>query len=67
MDFLTLVHLEHPTLTFQQLRDLIADKTQYILNPEAVEVLDEHIKRKYGDYVPTWIYGGERSKYHDKK
>ena len=35
MHFLALAHLEHPTLTINQLRCLITDKTQYILNPEA--------------------------------
>ena len=56
LHFLALAHLEHPTRTINQLRCLITDKTQYIPNPEAVEVLDVHIKRGYGNNVPTWRY-----------
>lgn len=53
-DFLVMVHEENPTLTIRQLRDLITDKTKYILFPDAVEVLDAHIKAGFGNYIPTW-------------
>ena len=39
-DFLALVHSEHPTATISQLREIITDRTQYILCPEALEVLE---------------------------
>lgn len=53
-DFLVLVHLDRPSLTISQLREVITDKTQFILNPEAVAVLDAHIKAGYGNHVPNW-------------
>ena len=53
-DFLVMVHEENPTFTIRQLRDLITDRTKYILFPDAVEVLDAHIKVGYGDYIPDW-------------
>lgn len=55
-DFLALVHEDNPTLTVSQLRELITDKTKFILSPEAVAVLDAHIKVGYGNYVPAWRY-----------
>lgn len=55
-DFLALVHLDNPGLTISQLLEIITDKTQFILNPEAVAVLDAHIKAGYGNHVPTWRY-----------
>ncbi|MCM1220547.1 MAG: hypothetical protein NC548_39280 [Lachnospiraceae bacterium] len=53
-DFLVLVHEENPTLTIRQLRELITDKSRYIMNWEAVEILDVHIKAGYGDFIPSW-------------
>lgn len=53
-DFLVMVHEENPTFTVRQLRDLITDRTKYILYPEAVEVLDAYIKVGYGDNIPDW-------------
>lgn len=53
-DFLALVHMDNPTLTIQQLKGLITDHTKFILMPEAVEVLDAHIKLGYGDFIPNW-------------
>ena len=55
-DFLALVHEANPTLTIEQLKELITDFTKFILMPEAVEVLDAHIKLGYGDYIPKWRY-----------
>lgn len=55
-DFLALVHEDNPTLTFYQLRELITDKSKFILEPDAVAVLDAHIKAGYGDDIPTWRY-----------
>lgn len=55
-NFLTLVHEDNPTLTISQLRALITDKTKFILDPEAVAVLDAHIKAGYGDHIPPWKY-----------
>lgn len=55
-DFLALVHLDRPGLTISQLREIITDKTQFILNPEAVSVLDAHIEAGYGNHIPVWRY-----------
>lgn len=59
--FLGIVCEENPTLTIQELRDLITDKTQYIYNPEAVAVLDVHIKKGYGECIPNWTERGMRT------
>jgi hypothetical protein len=56
--FLGIVCEENPELTIQEIRDLITDKTQYIYNPEAVAVLDAHIKKGYGKCIPNWTYKG---------
>lgn len=53
-DFLAIVHSDYPTFTIKQLRELITDHSRYIFHPEAVEVLDAHIKAGYGDHVPAW-------------
>lgn len=53
-DFLALVHEENPTLTIRELRELITDKSKFIVDWEAVEVLDAHIKAGYGDCIPSW-------------
>jgi len=55
-DFLAIVHEEHPTATIAQLREIITDKTRYIREPEAVEVLAAHIAAGYGDRIPDWRY-----------
>lgn len=52
--FLVAVHEEHPDCTIAQLRDLLTDKTQYILDPEAVAVCDAYIKAGEGDVIPRW-------------
>lgn len=53
-DFLVLIHQENPELTIRQIRELITDRSRYIVNLEAVEVLDAHIKAGYGDCIPSW-------------
>lgn len=53
-DFLVLVHETHPTLTISQLHAVITDRNRYIPNPEAIEVLEAHIKAGYGDGIPNW-------------
>lgn len=53
-DFLVAVHEEHPDYTINQLRALLTDKTQFMLNPEAVAVLDAYIRIGEGDTVPRW-------------
>ena len=53
-DFLVYIHENNPTLTIVQLRALITDRSKFIFQPEAVEVLDAYIKAGYGDFVPTW-------------
>ena len=53
-DFLMLIHEENPTFTIRQLRELITDKSKFIVDLEAVEVLDAHIKAGYGDLIPSW-------------
>jgi len=53
-DFLAIVHLDHPAATISQLREIITDKTKFIISPDAVAVLDAHIRAGYGDYIPNW-------------
>ena len=53
-DFLVLVHETYPEATISQLKELLTDRSKYILDPEAVAVLDAYITRGYGDYVPEW-------------
>lgn len=52
--FLEIVHQDNPTATISQLREIITDKTRFITDPEAVAVLDAHIKAGYGDHIPNW-------------
>lgn len=52
--FLAIVHEDNPTATISQIREIITDKTKYIIDPEAVAVLDAHIQAGYGDYIPNW-------------
>ena len=59
--FLGIVCEENPALTIQEIYDLITDKTRYIYNPEAVAVLDAHIKKGYGKCIPSWTYKGARA------
>jgi hypothetical protein len=53
-DFLALVHEENPTATISELREIVTDKMKFITVPEAVAVLDAHIKAGFGDRVPDW-------------
>ena len=53
-DFLAIVNQDNPNMTISELKDLITNKDLYILNPEAVKVLDDHINKGYGDCVPDW-------------
>ena len=53
-DFLAMLHETYPTLTIAQLREVITDRSKYIIFPEAIEVLDAHIEAGYGDRVPGW-------------
>jgi hypothetical protein len=53
-DLLVIVHEEYPTFTIKQLKALLTDRTQFIYNPEAVAVLDAHIKAGHGDRIPNW-------------
>jgi hypothetical protein len=53
-DFLAAVHEEHSAATITELRTIITDKSRYILEPEAVAVLDAHIKAGYGGHIPDW-------------
>lgn len=55
-DFLAIVHEENPTATISQLHALITDKTRFLRNPEAVQVLEDHIAAGYGDHIPNWRY-----------
>lgn len=52
--FLAIVHQDNPTATISQIREIITDETKYIICPEAVAVLDAHIKAGYGDHIPNW-------------
>ncbi len=53
-DFLVIIHEENPTLTIRQLRELIGDRTKYLHNSEAEEVLEAYINAGHGDHIPTW-------------
>lgn len=53
-DFLVIVHETHPDATISQLKDIITDRNKYILNPEAVKVLDAYIKAGEADKIPRW-------------
>ena len=53
-DFLALIHQDHPTATISELREIVTDRTQYIFSPDALEVLEAHIKAGYGDHTPNW-------------
>ena len=53
-DFLVMVHEENPAATIVQLKQIITDKRKFILFPDAVAVLDAHIKAGYGNSVPDW-------------
>lgn len=55
-DFLAITHEDNPTFTIRQLKALITDSSRYILDPEAVAVLDAHIDAGYGDQIPKWRY-----------
>ena len=37
-----------------QLYALVIDRSKYIKFPEAIEVLEKHLKAGYSDYVPKW-------------
>ena len=54
--FLAIVHEDNPTATISQLREIITDESKFITDPEAVAVLDAHIKAGYGDRIPDWRY-----------
>lgn len=53
-DFLAAVHEEHPAATIAELREIITDRTRYILEPDAVAVLDAHIQAGHGGNIPDW-------------
>lgn len=55
-DFLALIHQDHPTATISELREIVTDRTQYIFSPDALEVLEAHIKSGYGNWIPNWRY-----------
>jgi len=53
-DFLAAVHEMNPTATIAQLRAIVTDRSQWLLNPDAVAVLDAHIAAGYGGNIPNW-------------
>ena len=53
-DFLAIIHEQNPTATIAQLRAIITDRSLWLPNPEAIAVLDAHIKAGYSDFVPNW-------------
>lgn len=53
-DFLAIIHEQNPTATIVQLRAIITDRSLWLPNPEAIAVLDAHIKAGYSDFVPNW-------------
>lgn len=53
-DFLALVHEEYPMATVAELRGIVTDKRRFLTNPEAVDVLDAHIRTGHGGLIPDW-------------
>lgn len=53
-DFLTMMYNQYPSYTISQLYALAIDRSKYIKFPEAIEVLEKHLKAGYGDHVPEW-------------
>lgn len=53
-DFLALVHEQNPRATIVELRAILTDRSKWLFNSEAVEVLDAHIRAGFGDAVPNW-------------
>lgn len=53
-NFLALVHELNPTATISQLHSIITYRSRWLLNSEAVEVLDVHIRAGFGVMVPNW-------------
>lgn len=53
-NFLVMVHNDYPNATISELREIITDRSRYILFPDAVAVLDAYIKVKQGDHIPNW-------------
>lgn len=53
-DFLATIHEAFPDFTITQLREAVGDRRKFVVSPEALEVLDAHIKAGYGNYVPDW-------------
>lgn len=53
-DFLVMVHQENPTATISQLHTIIADRSLWLPNPEAIAVLEAHISAGYGNHIPDW-------------
>lgn len=53
-DFLVLVHEQNPNATIVELRDALTDRSRWLPNPEAIEVLDAYIRAGYGDHIPNW-------------
>jgi len=33
---------------------MLIDSPKYVFDPDAIAVLDAHIKAGYGDYIPDW-------------
>lgn len=53
-DFLVLVAAMNPGATVKELREILTDKSKWILNPDAVRVCDAYIEKGHGDYIPQW-------------
>ena len=53
-DFLVLLHKMHPDEDILSLWVRLCDRTQFIYNPEAIEVLEKHIEYGEGNLVPLW-------------
>lgn len=66
--FLVMVHQDHPDATISQLREIITDKTKYILCPEGLAVLDDHISYRAKGYKdgtefdPSTKLGGQAAR-----
>lgn len=53
-DFLAIVASMNTDATVQELREILTDKTKWILNTEAVKVCDAYIEKGFGTWVPQW-------------
>ena len=53
-DFLAMVHQQYPKETIAELRNRITNRSHYLPNPDAIQILDDHVNAGYGAKIPNW-------------